>query len=218
MCGRDLNLFYLPPLSTSEFKKLRAIKDKPYGASGQSLVYEVLEEGRGGSPDRVIEAFWFAVTMSADSDATVEDIRVASLLLAYEYLHRAKQEDKPADLAAPALSCWEAFAPSASSFRLKYLDTLEQLDGQSAAQADAANRGPLVVLNGVLRQELVHATLCAHVMQPKPILTIPELRPLLRKGYERLLEAVDAADMSPATKKAMREFSNTQSLAQAMQG
>jgi len=156
--------------------------------------------------------------MPADSDSTVEDIRIASLLLAYEYLHRAKQEDKPADLAAPALSCWEAFAPSASSFRMKYLDTLEEVDGQSQAQADAAGRGPLVVLNGLLRQELVHATLCAQVMQPDPPLNIPELRPLLRKGYERLLEAIDTADMSPPTKKAMRDFASTQSLAQAMQG
>ncbi|GAA5893755.1 hypothetical protein JCM8208_001236 [Rhodotorula glutinis] len=218
LCRRNSELFQLPPLSSLELEKLRAIKDKPYGASGQSLVYEVLEEGRGGSPDRVVEAFWFAVSMPADSDPTVEDIRVAALLLAYEYLHRAKQEEKPADLAAPALTCWEAFAPSASSFRLKYLDTLDTLDGQTVAQAEAAGRGPLVVLNDILRQELVHATLCAHVMQPKPSLTIPELRPLLRKGYERLLEAVDAADMSPVTKKAMREFSDTQSLAQAMQG
>lgn len=156
--------------------------------------------------------------MPADSDSTVEDIRIASLLLAYEYLHRAKQEDKPADLAAPALSCWEAFAPSASSFRMKYLDTLEEVDGQSQVQADAAGRGPLVVLNGLLRQELVHATLCAQVMQPDPPLNISELRPLLRKGYERLLEAIDTADMSPPTKKAMRDFASTQSLAQAMQG
>ncbi|BGP47023.1 hypothetical protein JCM10450v2_002875 [Rhodotorula kratochvilovae] len=196
LCGRDPNVFYLPPLTPDELKKLDEIKDKrPYRDSPKSLFHWVTE--LCDVPERA----------GAFSSPMLEDMRLGHLLSAYDCLcqdNLAALESGDQDF---TVSTWQHFANSAWYLRDEYFRARFDGPGRSTREGvldTAAGHGCFTVLNAFFRQQLVHATLGWQCMRPKPRLSPEELFALASKAQLRAIKILDETDVPDACKKHLK--------------
>ncbi|BGP38946.1 hypothetical protein JCM10449v2_002884 [Rhodotorula kratochvilovae] len=180
LCGRDPNVFYLPPLTPEELKKLGKIKDtQPYHQTAKSLVRLNL----------------FA-----------EEIRMTNVMSAYDYLYLTKVAELDVGGKDSKLAPWHVFAHAGRHLRDEYYEKVLQ-SGKSEVQEaldGRIGRGSFVVLNAFLRQQLVHATLIAQASGPSQRLSSAEMLKLCQMGQPDAIKVLDGTTMLEAAKDQLK--------------
>ncbi|GAA5843760.1 hypothetical protein JCM9279_000135 [Rhodotorula babjevae] len=207
LCGRDVDKFYMPPLTAEELEALDKAKATPAllpGLHGQSLVTFIKSPCSGALADFLWTTFWTRLTAPANDDPYEENRRLENVALAYDTLaHAADHERAPGD---PTMcrSPWQLFAKSCMAFHPEYCAAVAKLSGATPAQASfdkATQRGSFTVLNSLFRQQLVHATLSCQPFLRPDLISLDESLELVQAGRRRAIQLLQESDLPETVKQ-----------------
>jgi len=146
-----------------------------------------------------IQEYYATLSAPFMSDPNLEHERLENLLVAYDFLDRAKSDDwrQGLDLDPVHLyrsTPWESVSEPANCIFDEYFVAIaEHGPGpEEAALNNRTGRGPFNLLNKAFRQELAPATFGNDPSIPKE-----EGVELVRRGQLRVLEELDRADLAP---------------------
>ncbi|GAA5848749.1 hypothetical protein JCM9279_002931 [Rhodotorula babjevae] len=204
LCKRDPTVFYLPPLRADQIQTLREVQDKPL-RQGQRLIDEVASVEDGEELQQSMEYFYKVVGLKGPLDKlNLEHERLEYLLVGNEFLDLVRKGriastangEDPSD--APATP-WEVLGEMGNLFYDEYFDAVvaEGRDDQEEAFRNRTGQGFFNKLNGVLRCELVKATLRAVWLRPEPPLTVMELHLKELRCTVVVREELERADLPP---------------------
>ncbi|GAA5923004.1 hypothetical protein JCM3775_006221 [Rhodotorula graminis] len=226
LCKRDPDVFYIPPLTARELDLVCAHKDRRLDGPGRPTFYEdITQADPQGHPGDVKpwENFVTSITSTEarprpgfESLAEARDDRFADLTEAYRFLAVLTRPPFAHGIVVErSRAAWYFFAMRAGDARTLYLETWAAGGVDAlASDPDAFARdnmwlgaGSCVVLNKLYRQLVVNMTLgtwaILHLGTPR--IAPLELDALMATGEQRVLDAVDAADLMPlATRNRFR--------------
>ncbi|KPV77324.1 uncharacterized protein RHOBADRAFT_41318 [Rhodotorula graminis WP1] len=190
LCGRDLDTFFMPPMSPKEITQLERVKDEPVCPDGSNFLTQM---------DISWPAFADRLRSDAHAEPLGEFLRLDALLTAHRRLGKADKVDPPRVAVSP--SPWRIFADKADAWTVRSSSLAHgsnDVEQTATHVVDAiyAGRSPFTVLNAVLRQHLVAATIMYQVVSPTPKLQPAEALALVRLSDKRLVEALRRSDMS----------------------
>ncbi|GAA5821076.1 hypothetical protein JCM3770_000080 [Rhodotorula araucariae] len=201
LCGRDLHVFYLPPLTPAELK-VDEIKDKhPYRDRLLSL-HEWVTKVHG----ETWAAFRSTLTTPASQNLLLEEMRMSNVLVAYAYLCQEGVAEITAGSTDRASTPWHQFANMACFIRDRYYAKLleSSKSREQEARDPVAGRGSFVV-NAFWRQELVLGTLGAQASGAAARLSEEEFLQFAEKLQLGAIEVLKRADILESTKKHLKE-------------
>ncbi|GAA5901910.1 hypothetical protein JCM8208_006636 [Rhodotorula glutinis] len=217
LCGRDPDLFYLPPLTDNELAMVCANKDRSPQGPGTPTFHDEITLLRRQAGYRGVSPWEDFTTSIMTADvrpqpgvqllAQARDDRLHDLVSAYRFLASLMHPPFAPGSVERARCAWYFFATSADNMRALYSESWVGTGDDvptSAAHAVAGGHlwvmaGSCIILNQLYRQLLNNMTLAtwAIVDLGSPRITARELTALMADGEQRILEAVDAADRMP---------------------
>ncbi|GAA5851990.1 hypothetical protein JCM9279_007049 [Rhodotorula babjevae] len=188
LCGRRLDTFFVPPMSPEEVKQLEQVKDAPGGSSFLTR----------------LNVTWTHFADKLRSDAVPEPfgelLRCDAILTARRVVSEAADQD--AARVDPPPSPWSIFAPSCHEWLGDHAYVVHDRPDDISETAllivatTRTGRSPFTVLNAILRQELVAATIRYQVIRATPQLEEAEALALLRLSDRRVADELRRVDVS----------------------
>ncbi|GAA5893966.1 hypothetical protein JCM8208_001293 [Rhodotorula glutinis] len=184
LCGRDLDTFFLPPMTPEEVEQLKRLDDEADKSSSAPPVTD-----------------WTTLSdillSPAEADPVDEYLRLLALLSSYFRLYQAVVEDGLSGKVS--LTPWITLSPRGRAWLVTYNRVVYGLDRHTfltpqVTDAVRAGRSPFKVLGVLLRQELVATTLLYQVIRPTPRLELDEYNTLLEVSQRRAADDVHRVD------------------------
>ncbi|GAA5891021.1 hypothetical protein JCM8208_003137 [Rhodotorula glutinis] len=207
LCGRDVDTFYLPPLTPDEIEALDKVKGTPAlvpGLHGQSLVAFITSGYPAPLSDFLWTTFWQRLTAPANDDPYEENKRLENVALAYDALGHAADRELFAGNPPLRRSPWHLFAKSCMAFHPEYCTAVAKMSGVTPGQASfdrATQLGSFTVLNALFRQQLVHATISCQAYNHPSLITEDESLALVQAGRRRAIRLLQASDLPDVVKQ-----------------
>jgi len=147
-----------------------------------------------------MQIFWQRLSAPANTDdAFEENERLKTVAAAYDILTDAVDAETLAGADPPSKrSPWHLFARFCVRYHDAYCDVVAKLSGRTTAQAafdEAAQRGSFSVLNPLLRQELVDATIACQAYNKPSLITLEKALDLVQAGKRRTIEWLQGSDL-----------------------
>ncbi|GAA5841067.1 hypothetical protein JCM9279_000529 [Rhodotorula babjevae] len=208
LCRRDPDRFYLPPLTGEQQERLYALARS--SSSAGCAIKKYLDDTEPPDDPRTAKHFRHAIQCDAYMGKVDEEAHLNALLMAYDCLDRAA----PPDTRNSSRSPWEVFGASGLYYFSSYCAAeLEETAARTRAGARddrgvgdiLADRGKVVVLNAILRQELVCATVRAQALRPSPRITVDTMLDLSILSKKRMLDVLERTDMSSLARERLKK-------------
>ncbi|GAA5927541.1 hypothetical protein JCM3775_006012 [Rhodotorula graminis] len=194
LCGRDPDVFYLAPLSPADLEQLERTKGDTFPVTGDSFEHYI-EKLFKVRPWPTFISLVTSTEPTSPSHATARNN-----LLAYSYLHLGAPILAQPGL--PALPPWHLFGCLAADWIQRCTRPRPDTGVPDCPSRDA-NR----VLNGLLRQELVRATIESAARGPDPAIDEFEARLWEVVACGRTLKELERAELGDeARTRLVKEF------------
>ncbi|GAA5841061.1 hypothetical protein JCM9279_000526 [Rhodotorula babjevae] len=191
LCGRDPDVFYSAPLSPSDLEQLERIKNDVFPISGGSFVDYVA---------KLLPWPTFISLVTSTEPTSPSHATARNNLLAYSYLHLGAPTLAQPD--STALPPWHLFGCLAADWIQRC--TRPRPD---TGVPDCPSRDVNRVLNGVLRQELVRATIASAARGAAPAVDEFEARLWEVVACRRTMRELERAQLGDeARARLVKEF------------